>query len=82
MATTFNGKEINFDPHDWKGIRELCERHTEFDVPWAGKNEDGENIQISVNKDNITVETFQSNGWTRINTYYPEDGRCEEMYIR
>lgn len=82
MSTTFDGKQINFDPHDWKGIRELCKRHNEFKVPWAGKNEEGEHIMISVNADNITVETFQSNGWTRTNVYYPEDCAIEELYSR
>ena len=80
MATTFNGKEISFDPHDWKGIAELCKRHKEFPTPWAGKNEDGENISISVNKDNITLVTYQSNKWIRTNVYYPEDCSTEELF--
>lgn len=80
MSTTFDGKQIIFDPHDWRGIRELCKRHNEFKTPWAGKNEEGESVQISVNKDNITVETLQSNGWFRTNVYYPLDCAIEELY--
>ena len=80
MATTFDGKQINFDPHDWKGIAELCKRHAEFDVPWSGENDEGEHVMISVNEDNITVDTFQSNGWMRQNVYYPKDYTVEELY--
>ena len=80
MATTFDGKQINFDPHDWKGIAELCERHAEFDVPWSGKTDEGEHVMISVNEDNITVDTFQSNGRMRQNIYYPEERTVEELY--
>lgn len=82
MATTFDGKAINFDPSDWKGIAELCKRHAEFDAPWSGRNGDGEHISISINKDNITVQTFQSNDWVRENVYYPEDYTSEETFSR
>lgn len=80
MATTFNGKTINFDPHDWKGMRELCNRANEFKVPWSGTNEDGEHIMISVNEDNITVETFQKNGWLRENVYWVDNFIVEELF--
>lgn len=79
--TTFNGKEIVIDPYDYAGMLDLMKRHNEFDVPWDGKNKDGEHIQISVNKDNITVETFQNNGWTRENIYW-NDYTTEELYHR
>lgn len=77
--TTFDGKEIIIDPYDYNGMLKLMKRHNEFDVPWSGKNEDGEHIQISVNEDNITVETFQNNGWTRENIYW-KDYTTEELY--
>lgn len=79
--TTFDGKEIIIDPHDYKGMIKLMDRANEFDLPWAGKNEEGEHIQISVNKDNITVETFQNNGWVRENIYW-RDCRTEELFHR
>ena len=79
--TSFDGKEIIIDPYDYKGMINLMDRADEFDVPWAGKNENGEHIQISVNKDNITVETFQNNGWTRENIYW-RDATTEELYHR
>lgn len=79
--TYYDGKAIHFDPHDWKGIHELMKRHEEFKMPCAGQNEDGEHISISVNKDNITVLTYQSNNWIRENIYH-EDYTVEELYHR
>ena len=79
--TTFDGKEIIIDPYDYKGMIELMDRADEFDVPWCGNNENGEHVQISVNKDNITVETFQNNGWLRENIYW-RDYTTEELYHR
>lgn len=78
---TFCGKEIVIDPYDYDGMLELMKRHKEFDVPWSGKNEDGEHIQVSVNEDNITVETFQRNGWIRENIYW-DDYTTEELFHR
>lgn len=68
--TTFDGKTINFDPHDTKGNLALMDRANEFEMPCFGKNENGEHVMISVNTENITVETFQDNGWTRENIYH------------
>ena len=79
--TTFDGKEIIIDPYDYKGMIELMDRTDEFDTPWLGRNENGEHVHISVNKDNITVETFQNNGWIRENIYW-RDVRTEELYHR
>ena len=78
--TYFNGKEINFDSSDWKGMRELCEKSNEFKLPLFGENEYGENIIISINSDNITVQTMQSNDWIRTNIYWVNDCIVEELY--
>ena len=80
-TTYFDGKQIVIDPTDVWGMIKLMDRADEFNVPWAGKNENGEHIQVSVNKDNITVETFQHNNWTRENIYY-RDGSAEELFHR
>ena len=79
MKTTYDGKTITFNPYDTKGNMDLMSRASELDKPLFGKNEDGESVLISVNKDNITVETFQDNGWVRQNVYW-EDGTTEELY--
>lgn len=54
-------------------------QHEKFDQMAFGKNEEGETVAISVNKDNITVETYQKNGWVRENIYW-EDRNVEELY--
>lgn len=80
MATYSDGKQINIDPHDWKGMKELTKKHEEFPYACFGVNEDGEQVLISVNKDNITTETFQSNGWVRENIYHVNDYTVEELF--
>lgn len=70
---------IEFDPNDWKGMRDLMKRHEEFAEPAIGKNGDGERVMISINADNITTITFQNNGWARENVYWI-DGCTEELY--
>lgn len=77
--TTFDGKTINFDPSDRKGMCELMKRADEFKEMCFGKNTEGEDVTISVNKDNIIVATSQHNGYIRTNIYY-DDGLSEEMY--
>ena len=83
MATKYieETKQIQFDPHDWKGIHELMDRHEKFKDMCLGHNEEGESVTISVNKENITVTTLQSNGWVRENIYH-RDYEVEELYHR
>ena len=49
------------------------------EYPFRGKNQDQEDITISVFKDKIVTITYQSNGWTRKNVYY-RDGVSEELF--
>ena len=77
--TTFDGTTLNFDPSDWKEMFKLMERADEFTEPAIGKNLDQEKVMISVNHDNITVETIQHNGWLRRNVYWI-DGTVEELF--
>jgi len=78
MATTYDGKTINFDSTDLKGIVALMDRADEFSSAVFGKNQDGETVMISVNKDNVTYEVFQDNGWASENIYY-RDGSAEHL---
>ena len=84
MSTQLVGKgkegHIEFDPHDWRGMKELCEKHEDFPYACTGENEEGETVMISVNEDNITVVTFQSNGWARENVYWVDDYTVEELF--
>lgn len=47
----------------------------------SGRNGDGENVVIGRGDGFVCVETFQGNGWTRLEYHY-EDGTVEETYSR
>lgn len=79
IIETNGKKEISFDSSDWKGMMKLMERADEFDQPWVGENSEGERVLISVNHNNITTQTFQSNGWARENVYW-NDFTIEELF--
>lgn len=81
MATTYDGTTINFDSTDWRGMVKLMDRAYEFDSMCDGENAEGERVLISVNRDNITVQTFQDNGWMRENIYW-RDCTVEELFHR
>ena len=76
--TTYDGKTINLDTSDFKGMIDLMDIADEFTSMQFGKNAEGETVAISVNHDNITVETFQDNGWT-LETIFYRDGTVEEI---
>ncbi|MCD7772262.1 MAG: hypothetical protein LUH23_09305 [Oscillospiraceae bacterium] len=67
--------KIIFNPNDLKGMRILVKTCGNSSEPFCGEN--GEPVTISVFSDRIIVVTTQSNGWSRINTYY-SDGTAEE----
>lgn len=77
-GTYVDGTCIHFDSDDWEGMRELMSRHAEFETAYFGKTESGGTVMISVNKDNITVETFLDNGYVTTDIYY-EDGTVESI---
>lgn len=79
MATQITNTKLEFDPTDWKGMHELMDKHEEFPSTYFGKNKEGERVSIAVNKDNISVMTYQSNGWIRENIYH-RDYEVEELY--
>lgn len=44
-------------------------------------NSSGENVLVFIDDTCALLKTLQSNGWMRINVYYP-DGSSEEYYER
>ena len=74
-------EEVNFKTDDWKAMLELMQHHKDFPMPLCGKNGSNENIIVSINSDNITIETCQNNGWMRTNVYW-NDFTTEELYGR
>ena len=58
------------------GRKILMERYGDFEFPFSGVNEDGERVLISIANDSIVINTFQTNGWVRVN-YYDADGLAD-----
>ena len=58
---------------------DLMQRHEEFDQMLSGVDSDGCDVTVSINSDNITVTTFQHNGWACTKVYWA-DGDIEESF--
>lgn len=62
---------------DIEGRKELIEKYGNSKFPFTGVNEDGEMVNISIDTESgIVLETYQKNGWVRVN-YYDKDGFAE-----
>lgn len=74
--------KINFDPTDWESMKKLMAQYGDSDTAFDGTNTNGEDVLISINKDNIVVRTLQSNGWMRRDIYSLIGGNfvTETMY--
>lgn len=70
-----------FDPNNDNQIAEMIRNHAAYPRDILAVSESGEPQTIAVSADKITVRTRQSNGWTRVNTYWL-DGAREETYTR
>lgn len=70
---------FELNPNDFVGMCELMDKYGDESYPFCGTDEYGNNVLISVNPDNITVNTFQENGWVRTNIYN-RYGDNEELY--
>lgn len=79
MENNTNKISFKFDSTDWEGMLDLMKKHGNSELPFVGQNEDGESVEISICTDNISVRTFQNNGWVRLNVYH-DDGYCEELF--
>lgn len=69
------------DPSNYDGILALMDKADDYDMPLFGENEEGEKVMISINNDNVTVQTFQKNNWIRTNVYW-RDYTTEELFSR
>lgn len=52
-----------------------------FTSPFSATNSQNENVIVQRTHDYIRLDTFQDNGWIRVNEYYP-DGTITETYER
>lgn len=69
------------DTKDYPSLIKLMDRADEFKYPLFANNEDGERQLVSINNDNVTIETFQNNGFTRQNIYHRDYTR-EELFVK
>ena len=74
-------EKLVIDYSDMKQMVDLMNRHEEFGTMLMGENSEGELVCTSINKDNVVVETYQSNGWIRKNVIH-RDGAIEELYSK
>lgn len=68
---------INFKDHSQ--LVDLMNHADDYPTMLMGENTDGEFVTTSILSDKVVVETTQSNGWVRINTYH-RDGTVEETF--
>ena len=71
--------KVEIDFSDWSSIRKAMSNYSTTDYALSGVNTQGEKMLISIYSDKIITRTFQSNGWTRVNTYH-DDYTCEETF--
>jgi hypothetical protein len=71
MENTFR-----FDSTDPQLLRELIREYSGSKSMFSGTNTEGERMTISIAETGIVTNTFQSNGWVRVN-YYGTDGLPE-----
>lgn len=74
-----SNSKIVFDPTDKEGMEKLMKKYGDSDNNYMGKNDNGENVVIYIEKDNISTHTFQKNGFIRTNIFW-KDGTREEIY--
>lgn len=67
---------FRFDSTDPQLLRELIRKHGSSEAMYFGTNTEGERMTISIAETGIVTNTFQSNGWVRVN-YYGSDGHPE-----
>lgn len=59
--------------------KELVAKYGYIEETKIGKNEDGETVMVSIDKDCACICTYQRNGFVRIMIYH-SDGTIEELY--
>lgn len=81
VTSTVDNNQIFIDFSDIDQLREIMDEHGDIGQMVFGKNPDtGEDQTIHISHGNIILETNQSNGWVRKNTYW-YDGDVEETFV-
>ena len=75
MLTSIKSEQLR----DIEFLRGLMNSSDMFDSMLMGKNEEEEDVFVSVNSDDIVVTTYQKNHRVRKKIYY-RDGTTEEIF--
>lgn len=70
-----------FDSSNWDSMIALMDKADKYPDALSGQNSDGELTTMSINKDCISVSTYQHNDWIRKNVYW-RDKTTEELFER
>lgn len=62
------------------GRKKLMELYGNSDTMFSGVNQDGESVLLSIWPTSMVLTTFQSNGWTRIDTFGADGHKESEVY--
>ena len=73
--------QFTIDPTDFGGLVSIMDQYGGTDGIFVGHNEEGEDTLMSVSNGDITVTTFQKNGWIRKDVYF-RDGVSETLFDR
>lgn len=71
--------QFTVDPTDFAGLVRIMDRYGDREGIFVGQNEEGEDMMVSVSHGDLTVTTFQKNGWTRKDVYFRE-GVSETLF--
>ena len=70
-----------FNPNDPEEIQALIREYSGNETTFKGKNNNDEEVVISICHEKIVVSTYQHNGWIRKNLFYA-NGAHEIDYER
>lgn len=77
MKDNTSAQTFRFDSTDPSLLRDLIKKHGRSLSMFTGVNSEGERMTISIDtKRGIVTNTYQNNGWVRVN-YYGTDGYPE-----
>ena len=72
---------MNIDFTNFEQLVDLMDHADDYPTMLMGEDENENLVTTSILSDRVIVETYQSNDWIRVKTYW-RDGTIEETYKR
>lgn len=79
ISDVSNTHLMNANFNNINDVIRITELYGDSESSFFGENQNGERIMVSVFRDRVVVNTEQSNGFVRVNTYWI-DGTIEENF--